>query len=72
MNAKKAQELLDRGKLVKVTMEYENGSEYYLKGKVCQQWLAAANSSTVMSFAHGGVTGFENIEWKKVRKTGGK
>ena len=60
----------NRGKLIKVTMEYENGS-YYIKGKeVCEKWISAANSTAVLSHVHGFKTGFEGIEWKKVRRTG--
>jgi hypothetical protein len=36
-------------------------------GNNLAKWLAAADSSTVMSWTHFGKTGFEDIKWKKMR-----
>lgn len=62
MNSKEPKEK----KLVKVTMEYDNGEVQTLKGKEAQEWIDWLNGSLMMSYIHGG-TG-KQFNWKVQKK----
>ena len=54
--------------LVKVVFEYKDGTKKYLDGSNLKKWVAANASTAMMSFIHGGRSGFEGIVYKTLRK----
>ena len=58
----------NKPKLVKVTMEYDDGPAVYLDGVDLEKWVKANKALASMSWVHGGRSGYEDIEWKKVKK----
>jgi len=49
-------------KLVRVTLEYDNGRITSLEGEDADSWMSAANSACVMSHIHG--MPFPDFNWK--------
>lgn len=55
-------------KLIKVTMEYDNGDKEYICGEDATKWLDALNSAIMLDFTHGrhAQDKLKDIAWKKV------
>lgn len=54
-------------KLVKVIMEYDDGTSKYIDGEEVEKWDKAAIATAVLYISHFGKTGFEDIKWKQKR-----
>lgn len=51
-------------KLIKVTLEYNNGEKHSLEGKEAQEWLEEANSYVVIQSLRTGTGGMKERKWK--------
>ncbi len=49
-------------KLIKVTMEFDDGKIQWLVGAKAEEWLKAVNGQCVMSHIHG--MSFPSFRWK--------
>ena len=54
-------------KLNKVEFHYDNGTVKYITGKNLELWSKAGETCSMLQWAHGGKTGFEDVKWK-IRK----
>ena len=57
----------DRGLLVKVEFEYENGEINKLTGKKAQEWLAAVNGQVSIARIHG--CNLPAFDWEILEKS---
>ena len=53
-------------KLIKITLEYDNGDVSYLEGSEAERWSKAVDGAIVMNAIHGNE--FPEFKWKKVRE----
>ena len=58
----------NRRKLVKVTMEYENGDKVYIEGEDAKIWQDAMNGAITRDYTHGAHCQemLKNVNWKKL------
>jgi hypothetical protein len=49
-------------KLIRITMEFDNGKIQWLEGKEAHKWLEACNNQAVMEHIHG--RSFPEFKWK--------
>lgn len=45
---------MEERKLIKITMEYDNGDKQYIEGDDAERWLEALNSTIVLDYTHRG------------------
>lgn len=59
---------MEERKLIKVTMEYDNGYKEYIEGNDAEKWRKALNNAVVLDFTHGqhAQNVLKNIVWRKV------
>ena len=53
-------------KLLKVTMEYDDGEIQTLEGEQAQQWEKELNGAVTMNWVHG--HHMPQFKWKKIKK----
>lgn len=55
-------------KLIKVIMEYDDGSKEYIEGNDVEKWQKALNSALVLDFTHEGGSRdiLKTVTWKKL------